>query len=56
MIKPSEKKTNLRTKAKKDVETFLKAGGVIEIIPTGKTTEASTMKFKYRKKRIKKHD
>lgn len=54
MIKPSDKKTNLRDKAKRDVETFIKAGGEIEIIPSGKRTEASTMKFKYRKKRVKK--
>ena len=54
MIKPSKKKTKLRKKTITDVETFLKAGGKIDIIPEGETTEASTMKFKYRKKRVKK--
>jgi hypothetical protein len=49
---PSKSKETIRRKSKKALDKYLKSGGKITEIPEGETTDASTMKFKYRKKRV----
>tara|TARA_R110002074_G_scaffold32139_4_gene89849 strand:- start:164 stop:325 length:162 start_codon:yes stop_codon:yes gene_type:complete len=44
-------KEKIRLMSKKALEEYLKSGGEITEIPEGETTDASTMKFKYRKKK-----
>jgi|TARA_B110000914_G_C15474622_1_gene452438 hypothetical protein len=51
---PSKRKEKDRLMNKKALEEYLKKGGTIETIPEGKTTEAATMKYKYRNARKKK--
>ena len=51
-----KRKLDQMAKSKKALEEYLKKGGKITEIPEGEITDAATMKFKYRKKRIKKHD
>ena len=53
---PSSKKTKLRKKSDKMREAYLKNGGEVTLIETGRTTAAATMKFKYRKKRVKEEE
>lgn len=45
----SKKKDKDRLMSEKALKEFLKKGGKITEIPEGETTEASHMKFRYRK-------
>ena len=49
---PMKSKEKIRDKAKKLADEYLKKGGKITEIPEGEVTDAATMKFKYRKKRV----
>lgn len=48
---PMKSKEKIRLMSKKALEEYLKSGGEITEIAEGETTDASTMKFKYRKKK-----
>ena len=48
---PTKSKEKIRENANKLRDEYLKKGGKITTEPEGKTTSASTMKFKYRKKK-----
>ena len=49
-----KRKDEVRKKAKKLSDEYLKNGGKITVIETGKTTSAATVKYKYRNARKKK--
>tara|TARA_R110000851_G_scaffold101983_4_gene218315 strand:+ start:120 stop:410 length:291 start_codon:yes stop_codon:yes gene_type:complete len=51
---PGKSKELERLKSKKALEEYLKNGGKITEIPEGETTDAATMKYKYRNARKKK--
>ncbi len=51
---PGKSKEKIRDKAKKLADEYLKKGGKITEIPEGETTDAATMKYKYRNARKKK--
>ena len=49
-----KRKDEVRKKAKKLSDEYLKNGGKITVIEPGKTTSAATVKYKYRNARKKK--
>jgi hypothetical protein len=51
---PGKSKEKIRLMSKKALEEYLKNGGKITVIETGKTTSAATVKYKYRNARKKK--
>ncbi len=51
---PGKSKEKIRLMSKKALEKYLKNGGKITEIPEGETTDAATMKYKYRNARKKK--